>query len=24
LKMMETPDWQNVTMDVQITAPPGA
>jgi len=24
LKMMQMPDWQNVTLDVQITAPAGA
>ena len=24
LKLMEMPDWQNVTVDVQITAPPAA
>jgi len=24
LKLVEMPDWQNVTVDVQITAPPGA
>jgi hypothetical protein len=24
LKMMQMPDWQNVTVDVQITAPTGA
>jgi hypothetical protein len=24
LKMIEMPDWQNATVDVQITAPPGA
>jgi hypothetical protein len=24
LKLMEMPDWQNVTVTVKITSPPGA
>jgi hypothetical protein len=24
LKLMEMPDWQNVTLTVKITSPPGA